>query len=106
MQFSRRQLIAGAAGAAFVAIRQGRAIAQSGRNPGAIQSEIELWIADNSDSLTITQPEGRGSLILAPDDPRVRQAAAELAKVPDDRAPIEIVRYMIKNFTDASRMEW
>jgi uncharacterized protein (TIGR02594 family) len=49
---------------------------------------------------------GKGSLILPVEDPRVVRAANFLARVPSDKPPIEVVKYMIRELPEGERMEW
>lgn len=48
----------------------------------------------------------RGSRILAPDDMRVKTAAAFLAKVPTTGTPLSVAKWMIDNQNQGEAMEW
>ena len=52
------------------------------------------------------KPGTQGSLRLAPDDPRVRQAAGQLASVPPGLAPIDVAKRLIDKIPERELMEW
>ncbi|UVF18833.1 CHAP domain-containing protein [Microvirga terrae] len=80
-----------------------------GDDIGTIGEQIRLWRDDpaNSSFFEVPAPgEAKGTLILAPEDPRVIEAARLLAGLPRNRPPIEIARSMLKALPENSRMEW
>ena len=48
----------------------------------------------------------KGSLVLAPSDARVKEAARLLSSVPTTSLPIDTAKYMIKNLPPGYKMEW
>lgn len=73
-----------------------------------IADQIRVWKDDpaNIDYFEVVRDPGKGSLILGPEDERVKWAAQFLAGVPKDKPPIEIVRYMIQKLPEGAAMEW
>lgn len=75
-----------------------------------IAMEIKDWIDRNKDEGyfdPFKMPDfQKGSLILAPDDDRVRKAAAFLAAVPKNLTPLKTAKWMMDNRNQGEAMEW
>lgn len=74
----------------------------------AIAEMIKAWRDDkkNKKHLEFSKPRTMGSLNLAPNDTRVREAARFLASVPRTLTPLELATYMIEKLPENQRMEW
>lgn len=75
-----------------------------------VEAEIKQWIERPENSVyfdPVNVPDDqRGSKILAPDDARVKKAAAILAAVPTGLSPIETARWMMNKIPADFTMEW
>jgi len=79
-----------------------------GADEAAIDRMIRSWRDEpkHEKYFVFDKPSTRGSQRLAPGDPRVRQAAGQLASVPKDIAPIAIAKQLIDKIPQNERMEW
>lgn len=80
----------------------------SGGDEAAIDQMIRSWRdePEHKKYFVFEKPGTKGSLRLAPGDPRVRQAAQQLASVPKDIAPIAVAKHLITKIPEGERMEW
>lgn len=85
-------------------------VARAQSDAGAIEDAMIQWMNDNKDEGYFDPPESespqRGTLILKPDDERVRRAAILMAQVPKDRSPLAAAHWMIDNIGADDLMEW
>lgn len=93
---------------ASTALLTSDALVAQANEAATIEDQIKKWRDDpaNIDYFEVVRDPGKGSLILPPEDDRVKWAAQFLARVPKNKPPIEIVRFMIKELPETSRMEW
>jgi uncharacterized protein (TIGR02594 family) len=74
----------------------------------AIADMINAWCRDkkNKKHFEFSKPGTKGSLKLAPEDIRVREAARFLVAVPKTLTPLDVAKHMIENLPENQRMEW
>ncbi|TAY14026.1 CHAP domain-containing protein [Rhizobium leguminosarum] len=104
--YNRRQILVAVSVAPFLGLML------PGQSKGAedLEAEINAWMKEPNHVGYFDPPEvkdtQRGSLILAPSDPKVRQAATILSDVPVGLAPIETARWMMDKIPSSFTMEW
>lgn len=104
--YSRRSVIA--AGVSASVLPTSPLLAQGGGEN--IERLINQWVEANRgegyfDPEEVSGPQ-RGTLILAPTDQRVRDAAEFLSRVPKDTTPLQAAKWMIANRNLGNTMEW